>query len=333
LIERSTVNEVVSPADFSDWANFGASASDYNELIRGKSGSLLTSNNARDFDRIQKGSGTFTSSRETATFYFDDDFQGSMRILIEDGGPITPIAAADMTRGDDFATLAGFGAGIEARADILAPEGFDGNGKRGIRLTLVYDPSATGSSGNDRFFKIFPDTSGNGESIYAYHAQLETTPNSTTPILGTRNSEEVRLFSGGQPDWFSPKEGTWLVEFTPRMKRLPQQSRLIAGGVGEQIVQIAGSDPFQLVTYDGNNDNRISNNIPPYERSKVAVSLRESSVRMASNGATTTGSHNGSLLNVDSLTIGRRDTFVGTLHSLRYFPEALSESTIQTLTQ
>jgi hypothetical protein len=99
---------------------------------------------------------------------------------------------------------------------------------------------------------------------------------------------------------------------------------------GGNIFEIQNDEsPYDFSVYDGTNRLTISAQIPAFTTIRHAVSLTDAEMRLSVNGTSNTGPHDGTLLSESKFPLGLgRQLF----RSIIYYPRALPESTLNTLT-
>jgi hypothetical protein len=238
------------------------------------------------------------------------------------------------------------GAEIDGDYRIVAPDGFDGNGKRGVIVEFRYDPKKTNSGANERLLQIRPDTQLNNRGAWFYHAQLEEKPYSTSPMIqnGTpispRDRDKLYLFpnpfSSGQPDWFSSNESTFVVELTPRWSQHNGFPDIIST-VNFSARLEYNNHPARILYNGPNQSSGLSiegqeNETGIYEKQKVALSMSSSKHRLAINGSTKLRSGGPAMLGSEGLKI-QPGALNSRIHSITYYPRLFTEEELSIVTK
>jgi hypothetical protein len=183
----------------------------------------------------------------------------------------------------------------------------------GFEIDKVYLRLAKGATIGDDTYQ------GDGISRNSVRsAQVEDGPNSSTHYLstGTRGGESVSLFSGGQPEWWSPNVGTFIVTVTPLFHKLSTVGNVI--GISFQERHIYGNAGGLWKVSDGSNKATLGA-ITPYKKQRLVCSFDSQNIYAATNGGGEKSPHNGSLLGVSSLNLLPPGASV-VVHSFQYIP-------------
>jgi len=130
-------------------------------------------------------------------------------------------------------------------------------------------------------------------------AYIPTTNGSQT----SRGSDRLELFSGGQPSWW-PSEATILTEIVPLYYEHSRKMDLLYTSATKRFFwQLAGAG-WETRDDTGNKIN-VASSFSPFQSYKIALSLTRDEMRLAVNGKTATGTHDGTLLDVSKLNFGR----------------------------
>jgi hypothetical protein len=187
-------------------------------------------------------------------------------------------------------------------------------------------------AGDTRQFIIYPDFAANGNSTILHHAQVEEMYNASSPIAtsGTKKTRAADDYSITVGDWYNDNEGTFHAEATPRFYKDNNNNAqtLLGEGNNRYFFFYNGDVRFRV-----GGSSSIITKYTNYERTKVAISLTENEIRASASGSSVTRTISGNdLLSAPSSISLGAEGFLGTLHGLRYYPTALPESTLNTLT-
>jgi len=300
-------------------------------ILKGESAYPVSVNAAGD---LRQAAGSFTGSEETVSLLVEEGAASKFRVILSGG---------DADKALDVAYEWGTGAtvviGARANARVLTTNS-PNRGKRLVRLVLSYDPTAANNGsveGETRRYRIVADDARNGDDIVLHHAQLEEAPNATNPIVTgasatTRAADDYKIFSGGAPSWFSGTEGTWVLHISPQAYNLTVGNRVLDfdNDIDLYFASVT-SPPFRFQAFDGTNVVKGSTNVNPFSDNKIAASFTTSEVRLSTNGVSDSGTYNGSAVqNVSSVTLCPNSFAL--FSKVVYFPRALSESKLNTLT-
>jgi len=339
LVEAAgRTNHWKQSSDISQWKTQGASVgASKTSILNGETAYAASASSSGDYMEQNSGIGTASNGEAVLWCIVEKIDSDKIGIGVEERNNFNKIGFATYEFSTDTANAS---TGIEANARVLTSSG--PNGGEVVLLVVRYDESD--DSGAVLYGQFYPDRNGNGNSAIGHHFQREEAPNASSPIVTgasatTRAADDYTIFSGGQPDWWNPNEGTFFIELTPRFFYSIGFNKTILGtGQSEdRWIQLnpGGSSSFQVVTRDSTYQVNPSNKLAPFQRSKIAVSVTSSEMKLSVDGVTETDNHDGGLLDANKI-----DLFGGagispssfTTRRVIYFPRALSESTLNTLT-
>jgi hypothetical protein len=283
---------------------------------------------------IQKNAGTISNSEEVTYAIIEFLTSTLARVGVDErNGPNFVGTAEFDNKADVVSTENGT---IEANARAL---GRGPNGGELVHCQIRYDPSTY--SGNDRGVSLYPDRNGNGKSCVFHHAQTEESYNASTPIVTglnakTRERDNYTFFSGAQPDWWNPNEGTFLFSVVPRAYNYKFND--ILNFSQNERVEFDNGSPSRVIFVDKNNtpdvNLKVENLNNAHTPSKFALSVENNSkIILSVNGSSDKdSSYSGTPLSTSDLYIKPEEGLIATIGSLSYFPRALPESTLNTLT-
>lgn len=332
LVEAARTNHIKNSSDATQWGTPTSTSfpSAQTSVIAGETAYEVKSDSSSD-DRLIPDAGQTTSSQEVLT------------VIVEKG-------TSDRTRLRPYGDSGGFGNVIfdfiDEEIDTLG--GADRadarllDGRRNIyEIRIAYTPS---SSGQNQRAILYPDPDGGLGSTIFHHAQIEETPNASSPIVtqgsaATRAGDDYTIFDyrndpeRDYPEWYNDVQSTWFVDITPRYYNNSTTPAILTANGTSGIILYAGTTPDGLNwgSLDGTNVANPAVGNPAFQSTKIAVSLTQNEIRCSVLGKSEVTSHNGSLLNRSSIDLGG-DILLASINRLLYFPRALPESTLNTLT-
>jgi len=301
-------------------------------LFDGENGYLLAGTGSNLNDRIiNSTAGTYTSSDEVYAVIFEESTSDLVRFRVDETSNNDRIAAANYEFSTDNLWLDD---GLEANARTLTLNG--PNGGRVVRVVLRYNATTeTDFSGLGRRAYIYPDRNGSNKDVYVHHAQIEEALNASSPIVTkgsavTRSADDYAIFSGGQPPWWNPNEGTFVLRFSVRQRKRTVNQQLL--GVNSQSRIITLGTGGRIFTFDGDFFAEAPTQITPFSVSTAAVSFSQKDLIVSHRGESSASSSNGSFLNASTINLGNTNTEFFEIKKLTYFPRALPESTLNRIT-
>jgi hypothetical protein len=338
LVEAAgRTNQVLNSANFANWTKNGVTINDKISIIGGESNS--TKVNAKEVDpsgsidnRIQNGAGTFTGNAETYTVIAEKGSSGNFGIQIENGSTSAGVVRVRYDWSDDGSVSLENYSVQEINSRVLTTNGPQGG--EVVRLVLrVSGANSENTSGESRQIWLFPDRLSGTDTTIFHHAQIEEAPNASSPIVTsgsakTRAEDDYAIFSGGQPPWWNPNEGSFVVDFKINPPAYNKSKVIIGNGGTKRFINI----------FDGNvaiQDAQSSLGAGSIEfgvEQTVAVSFYRNTKKISLNGFVNSGSSNGELLETPEINIGEFERFIGEIKKITYIPRALPETTLNTLT-
>ncbi|MAE39873.1 MAG: hypothetical protein CML07_02925 [Psychrobacter sp.] len=199
------------------------------------------------------------------------------------------------------------------------------------RLTLV----GTLVTGTSLFCLLYWEDE---KDIWAGGAQVEEGTFSS-PLIPTSGSQETRTYDSciienvDQRDWWNQDEGTFVVEF--KLDVVQNQQTILGSEVNQRIIYNGGGSG-EIGCFDGSTFTSFKTPDVPIEANKkyiCSIRITPKSVSGCINGNDViTGQHNGSLLAISRLGVGRRlsGAFLnGTIKKVRYYAYAFSDEELQ----
>tara|TARA_B100000929_G_scaffold108179_1_gene85713 strand:+ start:17231 stop:18466 length:1236 start_codon:yes stop_codon:yes gene_type:complete len=160
-----------------------------------------------------------------------------------------------------------------------------------------------------------------------------------TPYIPTQGSQETRSYDTciiedvDQSDWWNPNECTFIAEF--KVDGVQNQQTILGSEVDQRIIYNGGGSG-EIGCFDGSTFTSFKTPDVPIEANKnyiCAISITPTSVSGCINGNDViTGPHNGRLLDISRLGVGRRlsGSFLnGTIKQVLYIPHALPDEKLQ----
>jgi len=335
LVEASgRTNVVTNSSDITLYGTANLSSTSSKEsIIEGGSALQGTGNGTSAGARFRKTPGTLSSGEEVAHVLIEQSTSDKVALRVFEKDNFNLIARALYEFSSDSILDED---GISANRRVITPSG--PNGGTLIQLQVLYDPtSGTDFSGNARDMRIRVDPDANGSASILHHAQIEEAPNASSPIVtsGSAKTRAADDYAIQQGDWVNPNEQTIITEFVHLAYTRPFSLFALSDRESNFIIQ-SGSAPFNVVFKDsGGNKFSIQDAISPFTAHTIATSSTASGFRASIDGTSKSiSSHNGDRLwrqndTVDLMSFGR----VGLLiKRITYFPRALPESTLNTLT-
>jgi len=337
LVEAaSRTNHVNYSADYTQWVNDGTTINFASSILGGQNAtSYQIINNGSQSDSIQAQAGSFSSSMEVVWAILEEGNSTSYEVGARDTNNFNTIGGFiyDLQNGNIFPTGASNTISVNKRT-------ITNNGPNGGKVVLCvarYDPTdGINVSGAGREAQHFPDTNGNSGNAIVHQTQIEEAPNASSPIVTTssaktRAGDNYTIFSGGQPDWWNPNEGTLFVEAVmPAYNHSGVMQVLSDSGADERWIGIQSDGG--VLSFNGDAAS-VSKSISPYNTFKAATTVRGSEFQTVVDGvAGQNASTNGNLLSINTLSMGRSSNLILTVKQILYYPRALPESTLNTLT-
>jgi len=162
--------------------------------------------------------------------------------------------------------------------------------------------------------------------------QIEKDAN-TSPIFSsgsptTRGGDNVTV--DVNTDWFNDREGTFLFEFEILSYRFGGRFRF---GSPESWFQVSGENVPPYKIESNNSDPTVGiGTVGVKERSKYAISVTPSQRILSLNGTSSIFGNDGTLLSPGSYSLGEGGGGSIVFYKINYYPRALPESTLNTLT-
>jgi hypothetical protein len=343
LIDPQRENEILYSSDISNgvWDTSGVSLTNGANLIAGGNSKYINpSGGTSDRITIQGGdAGGYSTNIETLSVIWERQTNQTvwLRLLNDTAGGIVAEIKYDMgSRQISSQSLSGTGGPIEAYIRVITESG--PNGDPVYQAVVTYD-SGGESLGDTRDLWIIPDNSSGVSNICLHHVQLEeakfpSTPIRTTGSQKTRQADDdLYVYSGGQPEWFNSRKGTFLL--TVKSHGAIGNAQWLAGGGVRWFYQGTG-----VQTYDGSNflslgdiQTDMGGQTRQYKTRKLAVSCNRKKMRGASDGGNFGSSaHNGNLLDQNALEMGPNNRTTSVILSLKFIPEFLSQRQLEILT-
>jgi hypothetical protein len=341
LVESGNrTNEAKYSSDISQWGtSSGAtieSGTPLDSVIGGEDAYKITADTSSEYARARRiDSGIYTSGEEVVYAILEKDTADRVAVgLANDTNSSSVIGTYEFSTDSIVST----DYIIDANTRKLTTSG--PNGGTLVLIILRYDATSVGGndvSGDNRRQQIFPDRNNNGNGVIAHHAQIETRKNASSPIVTgssetNRQGDDVTIFSGGQPDWWNPNQGTFLMEASLRFFERGGATRLLSGNSRAQRYFGVGSNPVGIFSADDDGNSVVFSPVDPFSKLRLGVSFDNDDIRLGVNGdVRTAGGHDGSFMTPSELEIGINNRLLATVFQLRYIPEALSKSTLGTL--
>jgi hypothetical protein len=181
-----------------------------------------------------------------------------------------------------------------------------------------------------------------GDAIAVDYVQCEsgafaTSAIATTTATVTRSADVVSISGGNFSSWYRQTEGTVFADVSIPAVSLTALS-FSDGTANERILMDTGTNTKRLIVTDGGSAQASVTRPYTYgTRAKTAVAAIENSFMLCEAGVLGTEDTAGTMPTVDRLNIGANATGSAILNSrlsrLTYWPQRLSNSTLQTLTQ
>jgi len=332
LVEAtSRTNHVKNSADVSSWDTSGVDSvsSGLASIIEGENINAYELTGTSDSDKAVEECGVV----EEATHHYS-------AIIEQSTADIVKLRAVNRSKNAgrgfleyDFSlgSISNSGGGVDDTHSRILP--FTGpNGGEVVRIG--FSANVFGEGGDQLEIHYYPSVGGGDKSIL-HHAQVEVAPNSSSPILTqgsatTRAGDDYSIFSGGQPSWWNPNEGTFFVEIVPLYQNTNDDQRILNGEDLDHRYLYLDEDG-DLRAFDGTNlvsAGSVSN----FSVNKGAVSFDASDITVSLNGSSMKKESNGKFLNTASLNIGYNNQLLASISRLLYYPRALPESTLNILT-
>lgn len=209
--------------------------------------------------------------------------------------------------------------------------------------TFYLDTPQLGLSTGDGTSSYPGDTS-NGARILSL--QAEKGKNATMPIfetdtsngtLQTRNNDLVTI--PAITDW-NDEEGTWIVDFEPRLRYSSNGAVAVLGYDGLINTAVYFADPQdskgEANLGDNNNFIAVTDAIVPYKQNRIVVTFDSDEMIVASDGKSASATHNGNLLENNDILLGDRpaSSFGRAPHlinSIQYIPSKLTRTNAEIL--
>jgi hypothetical protein len=335
LVEAAgRTNELLNSSDISLWVQLNGPTlgSAVSSILKGEDAYKVSGSSG--FSQFVRPSGTLTSDQEVVWAIIEEDTADKVAFGIEDTSQgsvenyVTFNFSTD-TVGTD--TVTGFGTIEDTHSRVLTTSG--PNGGKVVLIILRY----SGAPGGNSCRCIYrPDTSGSGDTSIFHHGQREEVANASSPIVTqgspvTRAGDDYAIFKGGQPSWWNPNEMTVQIEFSPLVYKTAYTD-LIKGE--NDRIEFEGTDPFDILFVDRNGPTLLTqlfNVINANSTNKVACSFNNSTVRLSANGSSKNSTYDGQLLSTNKLQIGNSN-LIASINEISFYPRALPESTLNTLT-
>lgn len=358
-VEKKETNRVdhssnfdVSETDWSEAGPNGVTLTGCSSLFADSSPSYIKpkkvdTDGTSIFDGISSNL-TISLTGDDMSFYgiVERGSSGKCRIEIRNSNS-TIVARVEYSFYDDSVIDAsGDGSPKDMNAEILTPHG--PNGGKVSLVSFRVPPNSVDSVNDstlDARYSFYADAEGNGNDTYLHHAQASSEPSYSSPIMtdgvpATRGKDQVTIFDGGQPEWWPDREQTIVGAFVLRALHFSEGMKFLAEQSVVNYFQIGNSfssdTPSFLFHRDTSSNVRVGPNdgvsVNPYEINKFAFSTTPSSRILALNGTTTSGSHDGSWLNISNLQMNINGNTSVDLLGLKVLPEALSANNLEILT-
>lgn len=161
--------------------------------------------------------------------------------------------------------------------------------------------------------------------------QIEKKAN-TSPIFSsgsatTRGEDDVTV--DVNTDWFNDREGTFLFDFEILSYRFGSRFRF---GSPESWFEVDGPVPPYEIRSNNSNPTVGIGVVEVKERSKYAISVTPSQRILSLNGTSSIFGNDGTLLSPGSYLLGEGGGGSIVFYKINYYPRALPESTLNTLT-
>lgn len=288
------------------------------------------------FDHVNHNCGNFTSGIETQYLIIEQDTSDHAALFIRNGTDGANGPRVEYRFSTETVTI-NKGPVRRANARVLSENG-PNDGKL-VQLILTYDVSQASAldSGDVRTTQCMPDTDGDKGATILHHHQVETAPNASSPIVTgssgtTRSGDDYSIFEGGQPEWYSNTEGTFIVSLKIRFYNfeqrkiisfLPSGSRLGYEGSGFRLT--LGNQPQPA--------NQGIGNRAAYGRNNIAWSTNSDRTILSVDGQSDSEDVRANVLNDTQISLTNNEQEPISYYKIVYIPRALPESTLNRITR
>jgi len=314
----------IDPSDTVWRRSFNNASTDVTSILGSNQNALKFENTSgNSFRQANIFYGNFTGNTETLSVIYEVVSQNKFAHSIYNNsvGDHVHLVEYDIVN-DNLETLQGSGSKNIRKITESGPNG-------GTVYQLIVKGSST--SGDSRKTFVYPTgTDPNTNAGIVHHVQHEEAPNASSPIVTgssakTRAGDDYTIFSGGQPDWWNPNEGTIFGAVLFPAYKQPDFTRHL------EIVGLAVLQTKQGKISFNHGDigfATLARSYTPFTNIKFAVTLEEDSMVFSTNGSSQS---NVGLDSVGASTMVITEG-VSRWQKLIYYPRALPESTLNTLT-
>jgi hypothetical protein len=290
----------------------------------------IKANTGDGFDHINHNCGTYTSGVEVQYMIVEKNTADRFALFVRNDtdGTGGPRVEYEFSSNSIEVTS---GSARRTNTRVLSRDG--PNGGKLVQLIVEYDVSQSSDlqSGDVRTIQLIPDRNGNENATILHHHQLEEALNASSPIVTgdspvTRSGDDYTIFSGGQPEWWNPNEGTIILKVVPRIYISLNNPELYGFSSGSRL-SITNTGVYRLT----------SSVLPkvgsftPYGQDKIAVSLTQNETIMSVNGSSDKAQGT-PILSDTSWKLGTANNTIASYRKLIYLPRALPESTLNRIT-
>jgi len=311
-----------------------ASETKVDSILEEKNAYKITGAGNRQANVNKKNVGTFTGGTETVEFIIEKGTSGKVGGEVRNSDTGNNVVKFRYDWGTDTLTVA---SGSAQRMNTRRTAGPNGNPL--VFLTVSYSAgNAENTSGDTRRLFANVDTSGSASNSIWHHAQLEEAPNASSPIVTggspvTRSGDDYSIFEGGQPPWWNPNEGTFVMNLEVRsFFNKPAPAPLTLNPEDDRIFVAPGGPPYSVFFRDKDgNDASINSIASPYQSFGLALSLTSSEARLSVNGSSDIIVYDGNGLGASEVSL-TRSAALYSFGKIIYTPRALPEPTLNQIT-
>ena len=301
--------------------------------------------NSEDFSQWQNGGGTQTIVANSTTS--PQGLQNASSIQIDSGYVYKQVSGLSVLSGDKYtwscyvnsaSQKITFGGGSVAGTDVYSSED-SGNGWYRQKLTRTFTTSGS------IIQPMFLDSISGTDLFYIWGAQLEQGSYATS-YIPTNGQTETRLQDvcngGGDENTFNDSEGTIFGELNIKNDINSSQAfiTLSNGNINKRIVLYHSATDSFIFFIDGlGNIARISvNDFDNKNIFKFAAKYKNGDNALFINGSKIGTTNTSNIIDFDGLSEfsfqnpNGANKYEGSVKALTYFPEALTDTEIQTLT-